>query len=207
MQAWVYYTTHIVLYAYTNIYTCAFIWLREPEAIEGLEQAHLGEEQYQNSFSGENLKAKFASSVGEDFQFSNPVRSWEAYVFRLWSNRQIGERGSRRWAFINPRQTAAVNKNVNDYSLNRTICKKYLMCMDKKDIKSFNNKPNENIFRKQHFKKELKFQNKNMFLLITVFINTMLLKTRKGVIRAVFYLTLPIYWTFTLNKKDTTYKP
>lgn len=67
------------------------------------------------------------------------------------------------------------------------------MCMDKKDIKSFNNKPNENIFRNQHFKKELKFQNKNMFLLITVFVNTMLLKTRKGVIRDGFYLTLPIY--------------
>lgn len=79
--------------------------------------------------------------------------------------------------------------------------------MDKKDFKSFNNKPNESIFRNQHFKKELKFQNKNMFLLITVFINTMVLKTRKGVIRAVFYLTLPIYWTFILNKKDTTYKP
>ena len=96
MQVGVYYTTHIILYAYTNIHTCAFIWLQEPEAVKGLEQVHLGKEQYQNSFSGENLKAKFASSVGEDFHFSSPVRSWEAYVFRLLSNRQIGESGSYR---------------------------------------------------------------------------------------------------------------
>lgn len=64
--------------------------------------------------------------------------------------------------------------------------------MDRKDIKSFNNKSNDNIFRNKHFKKELKFQNKNMFLLITVFINTMVLKTRKGVIRDICHLTLPI---------------
>lgn len=78
MQAGVYCT-----YAYTNIHTCAFIWLQEPEAVEGLQQLRLGEEQNQNSFSGENLKAKFASSVGEGFQFSNPVRSWETFIFRL----------------------------------------------------------------------------------------------------------------------------
>lgn len=74
MQAEIYGTTRIILYAYTNIHRCPFIRLLEPEAVEVLEQAHLGEEQYQNSFSGENLKAKFASSVGEDFQFSSPER-------------------------------------------------------------------------------------------------------------------------------------
>jgi len=48
------YCACITLYVYPNIHTCVFIWLQEPEAVEGLERVPLGEEQYQNSFSGEN---------------------------------------------------------------------------------------------------------------------------------------------------------
>lgn len=64
--------------------------------------------------------------------------------------------------------------------------------MDREDIESSNNKDNVSIFRNKHFKKELKFQNKNVFLLITVFIKNRLLKRRKGVKSDIFYLTLPL---------------
>lgn len=64
--------------------------------------------------------------------------------------------------------------------------------MDRKDTESFNNKDNGSVFRNKHFKKELNFQNKNAFLLITVFINTRLLKPSIGVKSDIFNLTLPL---------------
>lgn len=148
-----------MLHAYTNMHACAFIWLQEPQAILGLNS--LREATLWNSSSGENLKAKPASSVG-GFQLINAAGSWEDYFFRLLRNREIGEGGSYRWTFINPWQTAVVNRSYDGCWLNYTVCKKYLVSTDRK---SLNNESNENIFRNKHFKKELKF--KNLFLPIT----------------------------------------
>lgn len=142
-----------VLYAHTNIHICAFLWLQEPQVVQGLNSFR--EATLWNSSSEENLKSKPASSVG-DFQFINAIRSWGDYFFRLLINTQIEESHNYRRVFINPWQAAAVNRSYNYYWLNHTVCKNYLVSMDRK---SFNNESNENIFRNKHFKKELKFKN------------------------------------------------
>lgn len=111
-----------MLHAYTNIHACASIWLQNPLVPQGLSSFR--EATLWNSSHGKkNLKAKPASSVG-DFQFINPLRSWEGYYFRLLGNREVGEGGSYRWVFINPWQTAVVSRSYDDYQLNHTVRKK-----------------------------------------------------------------------------------
>lgn len=82
-----------MLYAHTNVHTRAFMWLQEPQVVQGIRAFR--EATLWNSSSEGNLETKSASSVG-DFQFINAIGSWEDYFFRLLRNRQIEEGCSYR---------------------------------------------------------------------------------------------------------------